>query len=297
MRSARRAVLATVVATVVLTGCAATVGDGDLVDDWGALPAPTPFTPAAEVCHPGDFTDVVGPATYQPVDCAVPHRLETVHVGTFTANRPEPPTVGSVELRGAFAECDVRATGYLGDEWRGARLRLGVALPSAVGWGVGARWFRCDLTELTTVEAAGDPVTRTTSLRGALRGPSPLRLGCQQASTIRGGRVTGLTPVTCDKRHNAEYAGVFRAPETPYPTRDRDWAPVYTGCRSVLARYAGVPEDRLLPLRTDVVVRPPSAGRWRAGDRGVRCYLWLSQRSVSGSLKGVGTAGLPPRTR
>ncbi|GGM30162.1 septum formation family protein [Micromonospora yangpuensis] len=292
-----RAVLGVVVvATLVLTGCAATSGlDADLTDDWAALAPPVPFTPAAATCHEADFTEVVSLTAYQPVDCAGAHRVETAHVGTFPADRPRPPT-GSAQLRTAFADCDTRATGYVGHEWRGARLRLGVAIPSPDGWSGGARWYRCDLTEVTTVEAGAGTVLRTGSLRGALRGPSPLKLGCQQAATGRGGGVSTLSPVSCDKRHNAEYVGVWAAPDRPYPARDAEWAPFYTGCRTVLARYVGVPDDIRLTVRSGVVVRPPAAGRWRAGDRGVRCYLWLSHRTTTGSLAGAGPAGLPVRT-
>ncbi|MDG4806611.1 septum formation family protein [Micromonospora sp. WMMD1120] len=298
MRRAMTTLFAAAVAAVLLAGCAAANGlDGDLTDDWAALPAPSAFTPAAGVCHAGDFTDTVSLASYEPVDCAGPHRLETVHVGAFPAERTTAPAGGSTELRGAFAECDTRATGYLGDDWRAGRLRLSVALPNGTGWAAGSRWFRCDLTELTTVEAAATVVVRSGSLRDALKGASGLRLGCQQTRGGAGRGVQTLTPVECGKQHDAEFVGVWRAPDRPYPTREADWASLYTGCRGVLGRYVGVPDDAALRFRSGVVVRPPGAGRWKVGDRGVRCYLWLSNRTVSVSLKGAGPAGLPVRTK
>ncbi|MFF5053366.1 septum formation family protein [Micromonospora sp. NPDC000663] len=297
MRRATTTVFAAAVAAVLLVGCAGSGGlDGDLTDDWAAMAAPSAFTPAAGVCQAADFTDVVTLAGYQPVDCAGPHRLETVHVGAFPAQRATAPAGGSAELRGAFAECDTRATGYVGDDWRAGRLRLSVALPSGPGWAAGSRWFRCDLTELNTVEAAATVVVRSGSLRDALKSPSPLRLGCQQTRGAAG-RVQTLVPVECGRQHDAEFVGVWRAPDTPYPTKDADWAPLYTGCRSALGRYVGVPDDAELRFRSGVVVRPPGAGRWRVGDRGVRCYLWLSDRTVTASLKGAGPAGLPVRTK
>jgi hypothetical protein len=298
MRRAMTSLVAAMVTAVLVAGCAGTGGlDGDLTDDWAALEAARPFTPAAGVCQVADFTDVVALAAYQPVDCAVAHRVETVHVGGFPAERATPPAGGSAELRGAFAECDTRTSGYVGDDWRAGRLRLAVALPSGPGWAAGSRWYRCDLTELDTVEAAAVPVSRTGSLRDALKAPSPLRLACQQTRGRSAGAVRTLLPVACDARHDAEFVGVWRAPERPYPARDADWAPLYAGCRSALGRYVGVPDDVNLRFRSGVVVRPPGAGRWRVGDRGVRCYLWLSDRTVTGSLKGTGPAGLPVRTR
>ncbi|WP_433648722.1 septum formation family protein [Micromonospora zamorensis] len=297
MRSAMTTLFAAAVTATLLVGCASSGGlDGDLTDDWAALPPPSAFTPAAGVCQAADFSDVVTLAAYEPVDCAGPHRVETVHVGAFPVERASAPAGGSAELRGAFAECDTRATGYVGDEWRVGRLRLSVALPSGPGWAAGSRWFRCDLTELTTVEAAPTVVVRSGSLRDTLKGASGLRLGCQQTGRTAS-RVQTLVPVECGKQHDAEFVGVWRAPDTAYPTRDSDWSPLYDGCRSVLGRYVGVPDDADLSFRSGVVVRPPGAGRWRVGDRGVRCYLWLSDRTVTASLKGAGPAGLPVRTK
>lgn len=81
--------------TAVLAGCAPTHrADGDLVDDWAALPAPQLFVPATDACLPR-LTAVVQAATYETVDCAGSHLAEAVHVGTFTDSaaegaRPEP---------------------------------------------------------------------------------------------------------------------------------------------------------------------------------------------------------------
>ena len=152
------------------------------------------------------------------------------------------------------------------------------------------------MTELTKGEAAATVVTRTGSLRDALKPPSPLRLGCQR-TTREAGRVQRLTPVDCAVAHDAEFVGVWAAPDRPYPKKPEDWVPLYDGCFAVIARYAGVPADAFLRYRSDVVVRPPAAGRWAVGDRGVRCYLWLSARTVTNSLKGAGPAALPRRTR
>ncbi|MFG3557919.1 septum formation family protein [Micromonospora sp. NPDC047557] len=298
MRRAMTTLFATAVTAVLLVGCAGSGGlDGDLTDDWAALPPAMAFTPAVGVCQAADFVEVVTLAAYQPMDCAGPHRVETVHVGAFPAQRAAAPATGSVELRGAFTECDTRASAYVGDDWRAGRLRLSVALPSGPGWAAGSRWYRCDLTELTTVEAAATVVVRSGSLRDALKGASGLRLGCQQTRAGAGRGVQTLVPVECGGRHDAEFVGVWRAPDRPYPAKDADWAPLYTGCRTVLGRFVGVPDDSDLRFRSGVVVRPPGAGRWRVGDRGVRCYLWLSDRTVTASLKGAGPAGLPVRTK
>ncbi|GIJ28188.1 hypothetical protein Vqi01_33500 [Micromonospora qiuiae] len=298
MQRATRTLIAALTVGAMLAGCAGPGGlDGDLTDDWGVLPPPGPFIPAAEVCHEADFAHVVSVAAYAPVDCSVPHRVEAVHVGSFPGATSKPPASASTEMRAAFADCDTRATGYVGDNWRAGRLRLAVAVPSGPGWAAGSRWYRCDLMEVTTADVGAEVVVRTGSLRDALRSPSALRLGCQQTRTDRNGVVQALVPVDCAQRHDAEFAGVWASPDRQYPKRGADWASIYAGCRSVIARYAGVPDDTDLVFRSDVVVRPPGAGRWRAGDRGVRCYLWLSDRAVTGSLRNSGRAGLPLRTK
>lgn len=298
MRRASRLLAASVLTVALLAGCAGTDGvDGDLVDDWKPMAAPGPFVPPVGVCQVADLTDTVSLAAFAPVDCGAPHRVETAHVGTFPPAVTAPPPVDSAPMRAAFADCDARASAYVGDEWRVGRLRLGVALPSKVGWASGARWYRCDLTELDTAEQAARTVLRTGSLRDALKGASPLRLGCQQARVGRQLGVQRLTPADCARAHNAEFVGVWKAPDRPYPAKAADWAPFYAGCRSVLARYTGLPVDDDLRFRADVVVRPPGPARWRAGDRGVRCHLWLSDRTLTRSVKGIGPAGLPVRTR
>jgi hypothetical protein len=298
MRRAMTFLVAAMVAGAALAGCATSGGlDGDLTDDWAALPSAGPFTPAAGVCQLADPGGTLTLAGYEPVGCDLPHRVETVHVGVFAAAPAAPPGVGSAELRGAFADCDTRAGGFLGDDWRAGRLRLVVAVPSATGWTAGSHWYRCDLAEVTTVEEKAQVVTRTGSLRDALRTVSALRLGCQRTGADPRRRIRTLTPTGCGTAHDAEFVGVWKAPDRPYPTKDAEWAPLYTGCRGVLARYVGVPADPLLPFRSGVVVRPPGSGRWTAGDRGVRCYLWLSDRTVTASLKGAGPAGLPVRTK
>ncbi|WFE37194.1 septum formation family protein [Micromonospora sp. WMMD998] len=297
MGRAMRSLVAVLAAAATLAGCASSGGlDGDLTDDWAAFAPAGPFTPAAEVCQVADFTPTLALAGYDPVDCDLPHRVETVHVGAFPADRKTPPALTSPELRAAFTECDKRAGAYVGDDWRAGRLRLGVAIPTGVGWTAGARWYRCDLTELNTVEAAAVVVVRTGSLRDALKPPSPLRLGCQRTSRD-GHRVQRLTPTDCAGAHDAEFVGVWVAPDRPFPKEPADWAPLYAGCYSAIARFTGVPADPILRYRSDVVVRPPAAGRWAVGDRGVRCYLWLSDRTVTASLKGAGPARLPVRTR
>ncbi|MBO4205918.1 septum formation family protein [Micromonospora echinofusca] len=285
-------------AVLLLAGCGAPGGvDGDLVDDWPAFGQPEAFTPPAGVCLAADFAETVYLSAFNPVDCTAPHRVETVHVGAFPGDPPALPAAGSAELRAAYAECDAKATGYVGGDWRAGRLWLGVALPPASAWSGGARWFRCDLTELTSVESNGEVVSRTAGLRDALKADSPLKLGCYTAKLDRQRTIEELVAASCTRPHSAEFVGAWRAPENvAYPVRDRDWARFYDECRNQIGRYVGLADDPNLRFRVGVVAVPGKAAQWKAGDRGVRCYLWLSDRTVNRSLRNAGAAALPIRT-
>jgi hypothetical protein len=284
---------------LVLGGCGAPGGaDGNLVDDWAAIGEPKMFVPTPETCHPADFVETVYLSSYFPVDCSVSHRVETVHVGTFTGalDSAAPPARGSAPRRAAYAECDRQARGFLGADWRVARLWLGVAIPSERAWLAGARWFRCDLVEMIEVEENNISTTRTGSLKGALRSPGPLHLTCYHTTLDRNDQIDRMPAVDCDERHNSEFAGVWRAPEDlGYPDAERDWQDFYDGCYRVVARYVEVPQSSVR-FRTGIVALPGRPDDWEAGDRGVRCYLWISDGRFTRSLKGAGPAGLPIRT-
>jgi hypothetical protein len=91
--------------------------------------------------------------------------------------------------------------------------------------------------------------------------------------------------------------GVWSAPAgLAYPATDVDHLPFYEGCRAEVGRYVGVPLDPMLAHRAGVVPLMAAAADWKQGDRGVRCYLWLTGRTVTASLKGAGEKGLPINT-
>lgn len=287
--------------TLLVGACGRPGGvDGDLTDDWPAMAEPVPYVPAIGVCYSNSFAPNPPLAADRPVDCAERHQLETVHVGTFTgaaADLPQPPRLGTDHLPAAYAECDAKTREFVGDEWRNGRLRLGIALPTPAAWAGGARWYRCDLEELSWAKGDPAPTSRVGSAKGALAAAdSPLRLGCFNVSLALG-TVDTMFPVDCAKPHNSEFAGIWTARDQDYPRRDEDWYPFYDGCLKQVAAYAGVPPDRNLRRRTGVVTVPAARDDWRAGDRGVRCYLWVDGGRFTRSLKGAGPSGLPIPTR
>ncbi|GIF40544.1 putative regulator of septum formation [Actinoplanes xinjiangensis] len=288
-----------VAALLAVAGCGSGGDvDGDLTNDWGAMSPATGFVPVAETCHLSNFA-VSGPrSTYEETDCGVLHRTETVFVGEYSgpaADAAEPPSGASAGARAAYRICDQKTTQYVGGPWRHARLWIGVTHPSPAAWSGGSRWFRCEVVELDSIENDGALIQRTGSLRGALAdAASALALTCYAIKLDDAGAITRMPPAPCGSKHNAEFVGVWTAGDkVAYPKGDAAWEEFHRGCRTLAARYVGVPDDGDLQYRTGVVSLPGNADVWAQGDHGVRCYLWMDGAELTGSLKGKGTKALP----
>ncbi|BAL92995.1 hypothetical protein AMIS_77750 [Actinoplanes missouriensis 431] len=287
------------VAVLLAAGCGGSGDiDGDLINDWGAMAAATSFVPVSETCHLSNFA-VSGPrSTYEEADCEVLHRTETVFVGAYTgaaAESGEPPAETSSAAKAAYRTCDDKTTEYVGGPWRNARLWIGVTDPSPAAWSGGARWFRCEVVELDSIEDDGALVQRKGTLRNALSTEgSELELGCYAIGLDGGGAIETMPAAGCAEKHNAEFVGVWEAPaDAAYPKRDATWEEFHDGCRTVVAKYVDVPDDADLRYRTGVVSLPGNADVWAQGDHSVRCYLWLDGAELTSSLEGKGTKALP----
>ncbi|MEU8052609.1 septum formation family protein [Micromonospora haikouensis] len=280
-------------AALALAGCGTPAGlDGDLADDWRTMAAPTQFVPAAGTCHTV-FADVGYLSGYNPVDCATSHRVETLHVGTLTGAAAElsaPPAAGSAGMKAVRAECDREVNKALGADWRAGRLFLSPVFPSRHAWSGGARWFRCDVSE---VESVDDPsaVPRTGSLAGALKGASALAHRCFNPK-IKKDDVQEMTPVACTRKHRVEFVGVYQAPDISFAQVDKNRMRIHKGCRTLIASYAKVPNNGDLEYRAGTIFYHPFEQEWKDGNRGVQCFLWVD-RDLTRSVKGVGTRGLP----
>lgn len=285
--------------TLLLAGCARPEGiDGDLTGEWSAMGEPVGFVPAAGTCHEGDYREVGTLQSYRPIDCAEEHVTEIVYVGEFdgeAGDRESPPEPGSQQWRDAFNACEDGAADYLGADYRYARLWLGVVVPSPQAWEGGARWLRCDVVQSENPAQIGQ--IRTGSLAGALADDSSeLRLGCFEV-TATDTDIERMDPVDCDQPHQAEFVGVWRAPDGEYPDSEDDESAdlVHGGCRELIAEYVDLPVDDDLPFRTGTIVNWMAEQDWRDGDHGFRCYLWLSEDEIHESLRGDGPDALPVR--
>jgi Septum formation len=296
-RAPVRSVLATTaVAVLLLAAAAACAGsppagtDGDLLDGWAMMSSPASFRPAAGECHE-TLVEIAAMTDHRPVECADLHVAETYHVGA-AADGPVVPAAGSAPVRAAYAECADRAVDFLGGPWRGARIVVRAVFPSRPGWTGGARWFRCDVAQADLDGSSHS--SRTGSLAGALGGSSPLRLGCFNPS-VNAGTVHAMTPVACRKPHNAEFAGLWRAPDLSYADLAADRKRSAAGCRSAIAEYTGVPDDEDVQFRAGWISYHPTRTEWQQGERRVRCFLWFSDRKLTRTLAGAGPSVLPVR--
>lgn len=284
-------------AMLLTSGCiqAPSGTDGDPTNGWGPIGTPTAFTPAAGTCHES-LSRSAALKDYEPVQCRDLHVSETVFVGTLTGtdiSTDRPPATDSAAGRATYKRCSEKATAFVGRPWRTGLLSVTVAWPSTSGWKGGARWFRCELTQADLTSAR--QVGREGTLKAALAGAAPLRLGCFNP-TVVGQRVDQMQQVACTERHRAEFVGVWKAPEVDYAMLAADRGVTAKGCRSVIAKYTSVPDDSDVQFRSGWISYNPTQDEWRQGERGVRCFLWLNDEQLTHSLKDVGPAELPIKT-
>lgn len=283
-----RAMIGAVLAGVLLvsvTSCANPPGtDGNLLNQWPAMAAPAGWQPDAGVCL-DEFTETVRRASYKPVECQQPHRYETVHIGEFTgiaASAEAPPAKTSEAFRAAWTECDAKTSEYLGGPWRERKIWIGVTVASAPAWQAGAKWYMCQMAKVEQLK--GNVTTGRQSLKAQFELPA-LQFGCYQVEADGKYVVKG-----CTEPHNAEFVGVAKWDSTYESMREeakKDGDKIHQECQRIVSTFAGA------PVRTGTWNWSPSQSDWEAGDRSLRCFLYLSTTSVSKSLKGVGAAGWP----
>jgi hypothetical protein len=251
------------------------------------MPAPQAFVPEADTCHAA-VVSTVSAKSYNPIDCGQKHLVETIHVGQLSgaiAELPDPPGLDDEAAEPAYVECDKGAKAKLGRNWRDFQLDLQVRLPSEGAWQAGARWVRCDVVVLSDLarNTNDDLVEQTGRLDS-----SKLLLGCFDYKSGSDPRLTG---VACTTAHNAEYVGAeILPPGTKYPETDEEWNKIHDRCFALAAAFVDIAVD---DLPTGVSSWVESEARWSGGDRSVRCYLWLDQKTMTASAKGTKGQGIP----
>jgi hypothetical protein len=282
----------TLAVMIGVAGCGLPDGvDGKLADKWAMPPAAQQVATVAGECHVGGSEQVML-VSELTVDCAKSHTRETTYVGEFTGavgGLAQPPlltkTVGEPGLSAqaaAYAECDKQTSAYLGHKWYDMRLRLEVVMPNDTAWKADRRWYRCELSE---VNPDNDSVkAREGSLKGVI-----FPVACM--SNPVSGRAT---LIACTTKHNAEYAGSFLNPMVgKEPTTTKDYAPIHTRCRALIATYLGTTAAQVQYMTGTSIWWDYDYEYWSMGRRVVHCALWFNKKTMIGSAKGRHGRNLP----
>jgi len=292
VRSRGRWLLVVLVATLALAGCGGLPSgvDGNLTNDWSAMPQPKIAVPVAGVCYVDRYVHVwVGDFT--TVDCADMHQVETAFVGTFTgadAERSAAPATDSPAMPAAYAQCQKGASDYLGGDWHTADVWLGLVVPSNAAWQGGARWFRCDMIHRSDPFATS--IVDHGSVKGDLAGARSAAYGCLTTTEDKDRRITAAKPADCASPHSAEFAGLYTAPDVPYPSETTGTTMLERGCQGVVATFLGFQNPSQW---TSSTVGWWGLGwdedQWKLGDRVTQCFAYAYTKSgvVVGSVKGI----------
>ena len=279
---------------LLVVGCGSPSGtDGDLLDDWSPLAAPGVPVPKVGQCWSGtEPADKLAIGSgMAAVDCGADHASETYYVGQFTGTLAQKATVpAGADLSEAYTACDQQAKTFLNGDWHDGRLVLRVFAPTEKQWAGDARYFRCDLIEVS--DDSGTVVQRKSSLKAGLDGSRPIALGCVTVKVNSQNFIEDFVPVKCETQHNGEYVVTFYSPDArPYPAdTGARRALLQPGCKAMVAAYLGLTEAQYdTNKQITFAWSTASQTRWGYGDRSARCYLMLEGKlSVGRSLHANG---------
>ncbi|WP_238007372.1 septum formation family protein [Dactylosporangium sp. AC04546] len=293
----RRFLLAACALLVLGTAaCAAPKGtDGNLVDDWPALPAPKVPEPAVGACWKTTAWAAYEQLAFEytlPADCATEHHMETVHVGQVPADLASSTQVPSaLQLSQVYRECEPAAEKYLGGAWQTGRVYLYLHPTTAAQWRGGARFYRCDVA---TVDSEADHlVPQTGTLKDSLRPGGPRAIGCGN-QVVRDKKIVDLTPTACTDPHDTELVGYARRPDvqTIPPDYKGIEAIFKSECEAQLLAYTGMSASHYARQPVGIITWVTTNNHgWTAGDHSARCYL-ITNKKLTRSLKSAGNVAV-----
>jgi hypothetical protein len=214
-------------------------------------------------------------------------------VGAFTgaaAGRASAPAPDGADVSDAYRDCVPKVDDYLGGPWQSAYVRIGISVPGMVAWRGGARWYLCQVIELSR-DLNKSPTNGHTSARDGLRGTRPLARTCALALLDEDWNFTRQDGIDCAQPHNAEFAGLYSLNSLPSDENARD-AVAQAACLKLSKAFIGIKPDnfRYFGYWWDNV----TAENWRMGVHTGRCYVLAfvnhSPNTVrfTGSVKGIG---------
>jgi hypothetical protein len=206
-----------------------------------AVTAPPPAEPVTGTCL-GRMTDDVQLAApvdmVQAVPCADPHSSEIFFVGSLVGSdypfRADRELIGTAEMQRAQRVCHDKARRYLGEFEDNARWRVAprtytkVSVPSRAAWGLGQRWFTCQVVP----DVHDGPIEFAGTIAGARAAVHPPAILGTCANAV-GGAV-----MTCTAPHLTEQLTDAPAPRTFRVLKSED-VPSRPSCMALAATIIG----------------------------------------------------------
>ena len=243
--------------------------------------APTGFTPAAGVCHLANFADVGtrgdvrGRSTAPPSTAPRPSTSATYPAPA--ADAAEPPADGLRRAPGrvpGLRHQDHRLRGRA-VAYRPALDRGHPAVTEAA-LGGGARWYRCEVIEISSIEDDGGLVQRAGQPAGRAEvGGLPAAADLlRDPGWTTAGAIDTMPAASCTARHNAEFVGVWDAGPGRTRREDAQWAQFHDGCRELIAELRRACPTTPTCSTAPAWCRCPAArtcGRWATGACAATC--------------------------
>ncbi|GIH19336.1 septum formation family protein [Rugosimonospora africana] len=204
------------------------------------------------------------------------------------AGRSTAPAEDSPSRAVADAQCLTGAADYLGGDYHLGIFDLNLVLPSNAAWSGGARWFRCDLVRYTDANATMFGVTN--SVKSGLRGSGPLASICRTITDDGHGSLTDEQLADCTQPHNSELAGLFTAPDLPWPSDEQARDDLASqGCQRVVAKYLGFSGGEVDSPYLGWGYESFTEAQWDLGDRTIRCSALGFHGASSNGIRFIGS--------
>jgi hypothetical protein len=256
------------------------------------MPDPAVSVPVAGVCYDQELTAGVASGDQETEGCQLSHQVETVYVGSFTgddAQRASPPPIGGPARAAAYAGCRKGAVDYLGDDYHTGMLRMDLVLPTPAAWTGGARWYRCDVVRFTNA-LANQVEYGSGSVKDGLRGARLLALTCY-THTVNSDGTDEEDISSCDRPHNSELAGLYTAPDIPWPDDQTARENLgFKGCDAVVGAYLGFTSGHDESPYLGYAISLFDQSQWALGDRTIRCSVIGLKNNSPNNVRFIGTA-------
>jgi hypothetical protein len=280
--------LIAIASALTLAACSLPPGvDGNLVNNWSPIASPAQKAPHVGDCYRDPDNDILSVVS---LPCSQEHLVEVAYVGRFAgadAARTSPPPAFSTSMVAAYAACQAPVAAYLGAQWNSGMVAVTVTSPTPSGWDGGARWFRCDISAIRSLENP-QAASSDASLKGALAAGS--KQTCVKWTNYKT-YVDDIVPKACTGGFSGEYVGFYTAPDETFPANDTKMvALAQDGCEDLVARFLGFKDwNADTNAYVGLIALGFDWGRWARGDRTTRCFTWTDRHGGTflASVKGI----------